>query len=243
MIRFELVDVKDISSSVPRSHFSETTIDQLADLILECGGLVKPLVLKRTGLDSFEVLEGHLEYYAATKAKQKDSIKGETVNAFVFAAKHEQQVLGQIEVLGRSPAEISSKTASPENLENSVSLSSTLDHRVTNLEARLTQELAVLRENFLQQNQQLVERLSEVERTLPKPIKPLEVFNNPQSPDFVLMLQRANVKGKTAEKLHKHAIAERKKGEFKSFKDLKTRFKGYGLGADTLLAIVDACGG
>ena len=71
MIRFELVDVKDISSSVPRSHFSEATIDQLAELILACGGLVKPLVLKRTGLESFEILEGHLEYYAAAKAKQK----------------------------------------------------------------------------------------------------------------------------------------------------------------------------
>ena len=69
MIRFELVDVKDISSSVPRSHFSEATIDQLAELILACGGLVKPLVLKRTGLESFEILEGHLEYYAAAKAK------------------------------------------------------------------------------------------------------------------------------------------------------------------------------
>ena len=239
MIRFELVDVKDISSSVPRSHFSEATIDQLAELILACGGLVKPLVLKRTGLESFEILEGHLEYYAAAKAKQKDSRKGETVNAFVLAAKHESEILSQLELLGRSPA----GPAAPEAIAQPQAPAANLEHRITNLETHLTQELAALRENFLQQNQQLVERMLGVENSLPKPIKPLEVFNNPQSSDFVLMLQRANVKGKAAEKIHKHAIAERKKSEFKSLKDLKARFKGHDLGADTLLAIVDACGG
>ncbi|MGL4502639.1 MAG: hypothetical protein ACRCU2_26490, partial [Planktothrix sp.] len=99
MISFSLVDVKSINSTVSRSTLSETVLDSLSDLILECEGLLKPVVLKRTGPESYTVVDGHLEYYAAVRAKEKNPRKGEMVNAFVISPKNEEIIIKQTELL------------------------------------------------------------------------------------------------------------------------------------------------
>ncbi|NJR18413.1 MAG: hypothetical protein HC785_23685 [Calothrix sp. CSU_2_0] len=53
MIDFYLVDVKSISSDVPRSNFTESDLEKLANIILESGGIIKPVVLKQTGVEEF----------------------------------------------------------------------------------------------------------------------------------------------------------------------------------------------
>ena len=79
-----LVAVRKISSPVSRSEFSEETIETLAQLILGVEGLINPLVVRRTSIESFEVISGHLEYYAAVRAREIDLRKGEMINAFVL---------------------------------------------------------------------------------------------------------------------------------------------------------------
>ncbi|BDI18633.1 hypothetical protein ANSO36C_44350 [Nostoc cf. commune SO-36] len=73
MINFSLVDVKSITSNEPRSSFSEADLENLADIIIETGGIIRPLVVKVTGVESYTVVDGHFEYYAAVKAREKKS--------------------------------------------------------------------------------------------------------------------------------------------------------------------------
>jgi len=98
-MKFFLVDVKSITPSKPVEQFDKAEVEKLADSILECNGLLKPLVLKPTGPESYVVIQGNMEFHAAVKAREKDPRKGEMVNAFVISPKAEETVLKQIQHL------------------------------------------------------------------------------------------------------------------------------------------------
>jgi len=99
MIKFSMVDVESVTSSVPRSNFDEAALDTLADMILESGGILKPLVLKNTGFEQYSVFDGHFEYYAAVRAREKNPREGETVNAFIILPENESAVVKQAATL------------------------------------------------------------------------------------------------------------------------------------------------
>ncbi len=99
MIKCFFVDVKSINSDLPRSTFAESDLDRLADLILATDGLLRPLVLKQVGIEQYTVIEGHREYYAALKAKEKDLKKAEMVNAFVINPNSEKSAIDQLNLL------------------------------------------------------------------------------------------------------------------------------------------------
>jgi hypothetical protein len=99
MIKCFFVDVKSISSDLPRSTFAESDLDRLADLILETDGLLRPLILKQVGIEQYTVIEGHREYYAALRAKEKDLKKAEMVNAFLINANSQKSAIEQLKLL------------------------------------------------------------------------------------------------------------------------------------------------
>lgn len=99
-----LVDVASIVSAQPRDRFDPEAVESLADSILESDGLLKPLVLRATGPESFEVVDRHLEYWAAVRAREKDPRKGEMVNAYVVAPKSTEAIQRQLAVLKRTEA-------------------------------------------------------------------------------------------------------------------------------------------
>ena len=74
-----LVGVKKINSKVPRSEFSEDELNLTAELILKAEGIINPPVIRRTSLESYEVVNGHFEYYAAVKAREINPRKGEMI--------------------------------------------------------------------------------------------------------------------------------------------------------------------
>ncbi|MEO6863043.1 MAG: ParB N-terminal domain-containing protein [Microcoleus sp.] len=84
-----LVAVKKIVSAVPRSNFSEPDLDKLARLILESGGLIYPIVVRRTSIGSYEIVDGNFEYYAAARAREIEPEKGETIGAFILEPENE----------------------------------------------------------------------------------------------------------------------------------------------------------
>jgi len=96
---FFLVDVKSITPSKPVEQFDKAEVEKLADSILECNGLIKPLVLKPAGPESYAVIEGDMEFHAAVRAREKDPRKCEMVNAFVISPKAEEIVLNQLQTL------------------------------------------------------------------------------------------------------------------------------------------------
>ena len=98
-MEFFLVDVKSITPPLSIKQADKTQIKQLAESILECNGLIKPLVLKQTGPETYAVISGHTGYYAALKAREIDPRKGEMVNAFVIPPNAEESVTRQLKAL------------------------------------------------------------------------------------------------------------------------------------------------
>jgi hypothetical protein len=111
MIKCYFVDVKSISSDSSRSSFFEAEIEQLADLILAADGLLRPLILKESGVGKYTVIEGDREYYAAVRAKEKDIKKAEMVNAFIVDSNLQQSAIEQLHLL-RQP-QIPSSVVNP----------------------------------------------------------------------------------------------------------------------------------
>ena len=82
-----IVMVEDISSSLSRATFSEADLEKAAQLILQMEGTITPIILQKVGIDSYVVIEGDFEYYAALRAEEIDPMKGETINTYVIESK------------------------------------------------------------------------------------------------------------------------------------------------------------
>ncbi len=91
-ISHAIVMVEDIHSSLPRTEFSETDLDEAARLLLKIEGVITPPILLQSGLDSYKVIEGDFEYYAALRAGEIDPSKGETINAYLVDSEKEVAV-------------------------------------------------------------------------------------------------------------------------------------------------------
>lgn len=93
------VPVREINSNVPRDNFSEAELQQAAELILQAEGIINPLVLRPTSLESYEVIDGHFEFYAAAKAREIDPRKGEMIGAFIVTRENQEAIQAQIQAL------------------------------------------------------------------------------------------------------------------------------------------------
>lgn len=236
-MRFYLVDVKDINSDVPRSNFAEAELENLADMILESGGIIRPLILKATGAENYTVIDGHLEYYAAVRAREKDPRKGEMVNAFVISPKNEDIVSKQAEALR--------EIESPERKVKPLPDVTNLEPRLANIELRLEKQINELRSEITQERQKLEIKLKEIHGRIPQRIEPLNALNTLSKDDLAIKLQRSKVRG--AEKIAKAIDDARRKKKNKEFEDYRDVFesvkslsavKGL-LGEKTMLTIID----
>ncbi|MEW5861282.1 MAG: Rho termination factor N-terminal domain-containing protein [Cyanobacteriota bacterium] len=99
LLSTSFVPIREIVSDVPRSSFSEDELNQAAELILQAEGTINPLVLRQTSLESYEVVDGYFEYYAAARAREIDPRKGEMIGAFILEAGSEKVIKEQIKVL------------------------------------------------------------------------------------------------------------------------------------------------
>jgi hypothetical protein len=145
MIKCYFVDIKDISSDLPRSNFIESDLERLANLILATDGLIRPLILKEIGGEKYTVIEGHREYYAALTAKQKNNSKAEMVNAFVINNSIQSSAIEQLKLIkeDNSPVVIPANT------------SSDIDKLLPALSAAIAQQIKPLAEQIAKQQKML----------------------------------------------------------------------------------------
>ena len=152
MCKFLRVDITDINPSVPRETFSETELENLANLIIEMGGLIRPAILKKADNkkvdERYNIISGDLEYYASVIANQKVP-DIEMINAFVVDKEAENIALQQIQLLSPSPGLITTheKTDNP------------LELRMSNLEKRLETQLQAIREEYQKEIKRLEEKI------------------------------------------------------------------------------------
>ncbi len=230
MIWFSIVDVKYITSNMTRSSFSEVDLDRIAQMILDCEGIIRPLVLKVTGAESYTVVDGHFEYYAAVRAREKDPRKGEMVNAFVISPKSEDIVAKQAEAL---------RAVDPGKQVKTPPETTNLESRLANIELRFEKQINELRSEQAQERQRVEDKLKEIESRMSKPIEPLKTFNTLSQNELAIKLKRAKLPDKTAEKIAKEIENARRKNnhEFEDLRDVLKSVKG--LGEKTMLSILD----
>ncbi|MDB9433128.1 chromosome partitioning protein ParB [Microcystis aeruginosa] len=170
MWKFLRVDITDINPSVPRETFSETELENLANLIIEIGGLIRPAILKKADNkkvdERYNIISGDLEYYASVIANQKVP-DIEMINAFVVDKEAENIALQQMQLLSPSPGLITT----PEKIDNPLEL------RMSNLEKRLETQLQAIREEYQKEIKRLEEKI--IILTPPPPSKSiLELLNS-----------------------------------------------------------------
>jgi DNA uptake protein ComE-like DNA-binding protein len=172
MWKFLRVDITDINPSVPRETFSETELDNLANLIIEMGGLIRPAILKKADNkkvdERYNIISGDLEYYASVIANQKVP-DIEMINAFVVDKEAENIALQQIQLLSPSSGLITT----PEKTDNPLEL------RMSNLEKRLETQLQSIREEYQKEIKRLEEKIIISSPPPPPPSKSiLELLNS-----------------------------------------------------------------
>jgi DNA uptake protein ComE-like DNA-binding protein len=152
MWKFLRVDITDINPSVPRETFSEAELENLANLIIKMGGLIRPAILKKADNkkvdERYDIISGDLEYYASVIANQKVP-DIEMINAFVVDKEAESIALQQMKLLSPSPALITTH----EKIDNPLEL------RMSNLEKRLETQLQAIREEYQKEIKRLEEKI------------------------------------------------------------------------------------
>lgn len=229
MSEYYLVDVKNITSKVSRSQFPVDEIEDLAKRILAAGGLLSPILLRQTGAETYEVLAGDREYYAAVRAQEINPREAEMVNAFVVPDDTAEAAIEQFEVL-HSPSVSPSETPS-----------SDLERRLTNLESRLDASIQDIKQTHQWNIQRLEQQIQALQQQIPQKVEPLEIFNTASPVDLMQKLAIAGIRGKTAEKLTKNIEKARAEAPFTSFTDVVKRLNG--LADKRMLSILDAWGG
>jgi ParB-like nuclease domain len=141
MIKCYFVDVKSIRSNLPKSSFDKAEIDLLADAILETDGLLRPLILQKNGVEKYTVIEGHRDYYAAVRAKEKDINKAEMVNAFIIDPHLQKSAIEQLKLLTQPqpPSAVIASGIDPDTLNEL--LSSTIDRLLPTITAAISIQL------------------------------------------------------------------------------------------------------
>ena len=147
-----LVAVKKISSSGARSSFPAEEIEKAAHLIIDVEGTINPIILRRTSLESYEVVDGHFEYYAAVRAREISPLKGEMIQAIILETENEKALLEQVVLLRKG------SRAKPEISQED----SNLESWFANLEKVFTLQFEQLRKDIRNQERSISEIANKV---------------------------------------------------------------------------------
>jgi hypothetical protein len=166
-----IVDIDSIqieSKSVPFDlKKRQTEIESLAYTIIELKGLFKIPIVRTLGIDEYELVSGHLEYYAFLKAREIDSTLADRIAVFILKPNNEKAVLKQIEV-SQSVEQLIIKSTSLPPGDEMFAL------KLSNLESQL--ELVAKDLNLVIEKLK-VEMLAAIDAKLPQPLPLIEAFN------------------------------------------------------------------
>jgi len=237
MAEFGRVEVKSIKAAEPRANFSEAQLEQLAELILKGEGVLRPVIVKQVDYENYTLIDGTLAYYAAVRAREKDSRRGEMVNAFIIKPKEDEALARQqIEALN---------TAGSANSENGnhkpePTITTAGDQRrptewITSFELRLGDT----RNEVATKTRDLEYRLSQLEKTIDTRAKHsdlLELINSLQEAELLARLRFYGADSAKAKAIVQ-ARASKPNGQFTSYADLIDSTKN--LAAKGLLKLLD----
>ncbi|MGD1715508.1 hypothetical protein [Dapis sp. BLCC M172] len=148
-----LVDLDNITPKFDISEFSADEVENMANLILTTGGVVRPIILKRTGIESCEIVTGDFEYHATVKASEIDPEHSGMIRGFIITEEQEENIRNQQKILRGLDSPITESPEVPIDVEGS---QVDLTKMFNNLRLSLTKEL----------NSQLDKKLQPITRKL-----------------------------------------------------------------------------
>ncbi len=225
-----LVEVRTITCDRPRSDFDEQKIEQAAKLIVAAEGIINPIIVSRTGINSFQVVNGHFEYYAAARARELNLEIGEAIAAYIIEDKNAATIKDQVAIFRESQQP---KSTTIDN-NNSSSDVRNLEIRLTNLESRFENRYSELKSEYTQNNKKLEQEIDSLKNKLPEKIEPLATFNEASLIELVSKLKSVLRSDKKANDIAPKIIEAR---PFKSLTEVLKNVRG--LGDRTMLRIID----
>jgi len=235
-----IVMVEDISSSLSRATFSEADLEKAAQLILKMEGTITPIILQKNGIDSYTVIDGDFEYYAALKAEEIDPMKGETINAYVIKSKKDLpfykkqiEVFRKKSIVDPSPEKPTEETVKQEEKPVISTLNQTVDFQPIMNAMSILNDLVT---GIINQQKVLQEAIAKI--TIKNPESTLKAeflkeLNNLSDAQLENKLKQA----KANKRVIKNILLERKKKLFESLEELIKCVDG--LAEKTLIKILD----
>lgn len=223
MWKFLRIDLENVTSTVEQSSFDNDVLENLATLIIEMGGIARSITLKKIGFERYEVITGHLEYYASRIANTRDP-RIETINAIVIDADGVDNANRQLELT--QPTTITPLTPAPE---------SAIISRLNYLENCLEKYFGEVRESQEKRKTEIQDLSQKLEKLIPPSPKPniVEVLNT-FSKDQLKSLG-------LGEKMIANIIDERSEKPFDSLDDMRNRPKiKKGLRIDIMAKFLDS---
>ncbi len=208
-----LVAVKKITCKSPRSLFADDELEQAANLILATEGVLNPIVVRRTSLKSYEVVDGIFEYYAAARAREIDPKKGEMIGAFVIEEDNEELLTQQVKLF---------RNNDPKPIINPVITEDILTNFINNLESRLDKIAHQLIEATTAKVK-LEYEIKDLQKQLTNKAEVLELFNNLDASQLASKLKITGIKQYT--QISDAVVTERNKQRFQSLNDVVNRVK------------------
>lgn len=180
IVDIDSIQVKDSPFSPERNA---TKIEALANTIVDLGGLVNIPVVQQINLDDYELISGHLEYYAYLKAIKINSSLPDRLTVFISNKKNKTAISKQLEIFQT----IENTHKDVPTSVSTVANSSEVDLQFKNLDSSIKHNNEV----FSTKMEELkTELFAELENKLPKPIPPLDAFNRILEPEVAFNVQR-----------------------------------------------------
>lgn len=223
---FSFVDIVSIHSSIPCAQFSPDKIEDLAKSFLETGGTIKPLIVKMLDMDHYEVISGHLEYYAALRARELDD-NFELIRVIISLPQKQEKIEAQLRLLETPINNIESAT--PKKLaritsSNDNELLEVLKNQDEHIRKQLDSFTLVIKD-LAKRNHNLEERINSfVQEESKENLSFLDRFNLLEESDLRSCLEIVLDSART-DKALKSILQERKKKKFSSLEDVCMRVK------------------
>jgi translation initiation factor 2 beta subunit (eIF-2beta)/eIF-5 len=216
-ISHAIVLVEDIESSLPRSKFLETDLDEAARLLLKTEGVITPPILLETGIDSYKLIEGDFEYYAAIRAGEIDPLS-ETINAYIIKDEEEVEAYKkQIEVFRQQKSLPQSQPPVVDTSNVSHELQRELKYRDNMLHDAIKQMGNQIAIKISEELKNISSNLEEIKKRLPEDPKELEQQLLEELNTLPIIELKYKLTLITRKNIRENIIKERDKSPFQPF--------------------------
>lgn len=191
----KFVDIVSVHTSSSRSGFSQDEVEKLARNFLLSGGSTKPLIVRRINEEEFDVIEGHLEFYAALRAKEIDD-NFEMIQAIILDSKNEKAIIEQVNLFKKA---VNPPSLPPDNQ---------VIERIKNLEDHLSSDINNLKDQLNNQTEltNLEDILKSQFNALKKELISEKFIQEIANRIIELSRKKTTSKKKTLEELRKNPI-------------------------------------